>query len=83
MTRLLTALVAAFAGLAAAAYLHSYRELSTLDLRGLTSYGSAFVPPPEAKVARRPGWDDPAAALAAVLGVGGAAIVLRRRRADA
>jgi len=79
MTRLPAALLVAVAGLAAAAYLHSYRELRTLDLRGLTSHGSAFVPPPEVKVARKPGWDDPAAVLAAVLGAGGAVVVLRRR----
>ncbi|MGZ4380100.1 MAG: hypothetical protein ACXVZ2_04260 [Gaiellaceae bacterium] len=62
----------------AAVYLHSYRETMQLDLSGLTSYGSSFVPPPSVTVSRRPGWDDPAAALALVLGAGGAVALLRR-----
>jgi hypothetical protein len=65
------------AGFAAAVCLHSYRGARTLDLSGLTSYGSSFVPPPSVKVPYRPGWDDPAAVLVAVLGVGGAVAVLR------
>ena len=66
-------------GLAAAVCLHAYRASRTVELSGLTSYGSAFVPPPSAKVPYRPGWDDPAAVLVALLGVGGAAAVLRPR----
>ena len=64
-------------GIAAGVYLHSYRASRTLDLRGLTSHGSAFVPPPSVKVPYRPGWDDPAAVLVAVLAVGGAVALLR------
>jgi hypothetical protein len=76
----LAALLLAAAGLAAAVYLHSYRELRTIDLTGLTSYGSAFVPPPNVEVAMRPSWGDPAALLVLVAGVGGAAVLLRRNR---
>ncbi len=75
--RVVSALCLVAVGLAAAVYLHSYRGARTLDLRGLTSYGSAFVPPPSVKVPYRPGWDDPAAVLVAVLGVGSAVALLR------
>ncbi len=75
--RVVLALSLIAVGLAAAAYLHSYRGSRTLDLRGLTSYGSAFVPPPSVKVPYRPAWDNPAAVLVAVLGVGGAVALLR------
>ncbi len=62
----------------AAAYLHSYHGSRTLDLRGLTSSGSAFVPPATVKVPYRPWWDDPAAVFVAVLGLGGAGALLWR-----
>ena len=75
--RVVGAICLVSAGLAAAVYLHSHRAARALDLRGLTSHGSAFVPPPRVNVQYRPGWDDPAAALVAVLGVAGAAALLR------
>ena len=75
--RVVGAICLVFAGLAAAVYLHSYRGARTLDLRRVTSYGSAFVPPPRVEVPYQPGWDDPAAVLVAVLGVGGAVALLR------
>lgn len=75
--RLVGALALLALGLAAAVYLHSYREPRTLDLSGLTSYGSSFVPPPRVTVSRRPAWDDPAAVLALALGAGAAVALLR------
>ena len=78
--RVPAALLLVAAGLAAAVFLHSYRESRAIDLRGLTSYGSAFVPPPSVTVARRPGWDDPAALAIVVLGLGGAAALLPIRK---
>ena len=77
VVRVVGALSLVVFGLAAAVYLHSYRESRTLDLGGLTSYGSAFVPPPSVKVRHRPGWGDPAAVVVAVLGIGGAVTLLR------
>ena len=77
MLRVVGALSLVVVGLAAGVYLHSYRASRALDLRGLTSYGSAFVPPRSVRVPYRPGWGDPAAVLAAVLGVGGATALLR------
>ncbi len=78
--RVVGALALLALGIAAAVYLHSYRESRTLDLSGLTSYGSSFVPPPSVNVSRRPGWDDPAAVLALALGAGGAVALLRTRK---
>ena len=76
--RLLAAMILALGSLAVALALHSHRELRSLDLRSLTSQGSAFTPPPNVRVPYRPAWDDPSAALVLVLGVGGALLLLRR-----
>ena len=78
--RVVGALALLALGIAAAVYLHSHREPRTLDLSGLSSHGSSFVPPPSVSVSRRPGWDDPAAVLALALGAGGAVALLRPRK---
>ena len=54
MKRVVGALALLALCITAAVYLHSYRETMKLDLSGLTSYGSSFVPPPSVTVSRRP-----------------------------
>jgi hypothetical protein len=76
--RAVTALLLLAVGLAAAGYLASYRSSRTIDETGLTSYGSAFVPPASVTVPYRPGWVVPAAVLVGTLGIAGAAALIRR-----